>query len=186
MKAMRLRLTVPTRPARDAVLAFLTGLEPNFSGPLADALTELRDSSGNNVAIAFEDGGLLQSLDTWANTMLPVAYHAAGERHAAERRARGILAALGRRPEEFIGRPASALSLYERRLAGFVRAMLVEPGLLVLDRLFEELGRDERQGIAACIELFGRRYPLRRMLYLGFSDVRLPDFAPLVPEEVVS
>lgn len=186
MMAMRLRLTVPTRPARDAVLAFLTGLEPSYSGPFAGALTELRDSSKSNVAIAFEDGGLLQSLDAWQNTLLPVAYHAAHEVDVAVRRGHAIFAALGRKAEEFVGRPGNSLSLYDRRLAGFVRAMLVEPELLVLDRLFEELGRDERQGIAACIELFGRRYPLRRMLYLGFSDVRLPDFEPLLPEEVVS
>jgi ABC-type lipoprotein export system ATPase subunit len=176
MKGTRQRLTVPTRPARDAVLAFLTGLESNYGGPFADALTELRDSSGNNVAIAFEDGGLLQSLDTWQNTLLPVAYHAAHEVDVAVRRAHAIFAALGRKPGEFIGRPGNSLSLYERRLTGFVRAMLIEPELLVLDRLFEELGRDERQGIAACVDLFGVRYPLRRMLYVGFSDVNLPEF----------
>ena len=176
MTAIRQRLTVPTRPARDAVLAFLTGLEPSYSGPFAGALTELRDSAENSVAIAFEDGGLLQSLDAWQNTLLPVAYHASHEVDVAVRRARAIFTALGRRPEEFAGRPGSSLSLYERRLAGFVRAMLVEPELLVLDRLFEELGRDERQGIAACIDLFGARYPLRRLLYLGFSEVNLPEF----------
>src|SRR5678815_1757063 len=63
VKGTRLRLTVPTRPARDAVLAFLTGLEASYDGPFAGALTELRDAAENNVAIAFEDGGLLQSLD---------------------------------------------------------------------------------------------------------------------------
>ena len=176
MNGLRARLTVPTRPARDAVLAFLTGVEPNYGGPCAGALSALRDSSQHKVAIAFEDGGLLQSLDAWRNTLLPVAYHAAEETHAAERRARGILAALGRKVEEFVGRPAGSLSLYERRLAGFIRAMLVEPELLVLDRLFEELGREERQGIAACIDLFGARYPLRRILYVGFAEVNLPEF----------
>jgi ABC-type multidrug transport system ATPase subunit len=172
----RLRLTVPTRPARDAVLAFLTGLEASYGGPFAGALTELRDAAENNVAIAFEDGGLLQSLDAWQNTLLPVAYHAAHEVDVAVRRAHAIFAALGRRPAEFIGRPGNSLSLYDRRFAGFVRAMLVEPELLVLDRLFEELGRDERKGIAACIDLFGSRYPLRRVLYLGLSEVNLPEF----------
>lgn len=176
MKGTRVRMTVPTRPARDAVLAFLTGLEPGYGGPFAGALTELRDSSRSNVAIAFEDGGLLQSLDAWQNTLLPVAYHAAHEVQVALRRAHAILSALGRKPEDFIGRPGNSLSLYDRRFAGFVRAMLVEPELLVLDRLFEELGRDERQGIAACIDLFASRYPLRRMLYMGFSEVNLPEF----------
>jgi ABC-type uncharacterized transport system YnjBCD ATPase subunit len=176
MSSARLRMTVPTRPARDAVLAFLTGLATDYNGPLAGTLASLKDSSKNNVAIAFEDGGLLQSLDAWGNTLLPVAYHAAGEARTAERRARGILAALGRKPEEFVGRSAGSLTLYERRLAGFVKAMLVEPELLVLDRLFEELGREECLGIAACIDLFGARYPLRRILYVGFAEVNLPEF----------
>jgi ABC-type multidrug transport system ATPase subunit len=176
MMGSRFRLTVPTRPARDAVLAYLTGLQPAYEGPAIGALAELLRVSSGNVAVAFEDGGLLQSLDAWSNTLLPVSYHAPEEAASAERRARGILAALGRTPEDFIGRPGSSLSLYERRLLGFVRAMLVEPELLVLDRLFEELGREERQGISACVDLFGLRYPLRRMLYLGLSDVNLPDF----------
>lgn len=176
MSGARLRLTVPTRPARDAILAFLTGVDTSYGGAFAGALTLLRDASKNNVAIAFEDGGMLQSLDAWGNTLLPVAYHLSEETHAAERRAQGILAAVGRRPEEFKGRSGNSLTLYERRLAGFIRAMLVEPELLVLDRLFEELGGEERRGIAACIDLFGLRYPLRRMLYVGFADVDLPDF----------
>ena len=176
MKGLRARMTVPTRPARDAVLAFLAGLDADYSGPCAAPLAELRASAKNNVAVAFDDGGLLQSLDAWGNTLLPAAYRATEDTSTAERRARGILAALGRKPEEFVGRPPGSLTLYERRLAGFVKAMLVEPELLVLDRLFEELGREERQGIAACIDLFGVRYPLRRILYVGFADVNLPEF----------
>jgi ABC-type multidrug transport system ATPase subunit len=179
MSGRHLRLTVPTRPARDALLAYLTGLEAGYAGPGLAALAELRDASRRSVAIAFEDGGLLQSLDAWQNALLPVSYHAAGEVEVAVRRAHAILAALGRRPDEFVGRAGSSLSLYERRLAGFVRAMLVEPELLVLDRLFEELGREERRGIAACLDLFAARYPLRRMLYVGFSEVNLPEFEVL-------
>lgn len=176
MKGTRFQLIVPSRPARDAALAFLTGLEPDYAGAMTPALAALREASGNSVAVAFEDGGLLQSLDAWGNALLPVMYHAAGEAAQAERRARGVLAALGRKPMEFAGLPGGSLTLYERRLLGFVRAMLVEPQLLVLDRLFEDLGADERRGIVECIELFGRRYPLRRMLYVGFTDVNLPQF----------
>lgn len=190
MSGERLCVIAPTRPARDALFAWLTGLEPELTGVWAAPrfslpLSELRKASAGNVAIAFEDGGLLQSLDAWRNTLLPVAYHAAHEVAAALRRARGILAALGRKPEDFIGRSGGELSLYERRLAGFVRAMLVEPELLVLDRLFEDLGHEESRGIAACIELFGRRYPLRRMLYVGFTEVHPPGFEPLANPEVV-
>ena len=182
----RLRVVAPTRPARDALFAFLAGLEPLRGywerADYPSALARLSAASDGEVAIAFEDGGLLQSLDAWSNLLLPVAYHAAGEVDAAARRAAGILAAIGRKPEEFAGRSDRSLSLYERRVLGFVRAMLVEPQLLVIDRLFEDLGYEEQQGIAALIELFGRRYPLRRMLYVALTETmpaQLAGFEPL-------
>jgi ABC-type taurine transport system ATPase subunit len=186
MIARRLSLIAPTRPARDALFAFLAGLEPLRGywqrGGYPAALAGLAEASEGEVAIAFEDGGLLQSLDAWSNTLLPVAYHAAGEVDVAARRAAGILAAIGRQPEEFSGRSGNSLSLYERRALGFVRAMLVEPQLLVLDRLFEDLGYEEQQGITTLVELFGRRYPLRRMLYVGLTETtpaQLAGFEPL-------
>jgi predicted ABC-type transport system involved in lysophospholipase L1 biosynthesis ATPase subunit len=187
------KLAAPTRPARDALLAYLTGLEENLAGVwagarYAEALIELRRSSGGEVAIAFEDGGLLRSLDAWQNTLLPVAFHAAQELEAAGWRARGILAALGHRPQEFTGRADSTLSLYERRLLGFVRAMLTEPQLLVVDRLLEDLGFEECRAVAGWLGLFRSRYPLRRMLYVGLTEAApelLAGFAPLVSREEV-
>ena len=188
-----LKVSAPTRPARDALLGFLTGLEEQLTGPWAGArfavpLAELRAACSENVAIAFEDGGLLQSLDAWQNALLPVAFHVAHEVEVATRRARGILAALGRNPEEFAGRFDSALSLYEKRLVGFVKAMLLEPQLLVIDRLFEELGYEEQRGVAGFLRLFRSRYPLRSMLYVGLTATApelLAGFEPLDTMEEV-
>jgi len=193
MSRARLRVTAPTRPARDALLGYLTGLEDEprllwaearFAAPLA----ELRADCGESVAIAFEDGGLLQSLDAWHNALLPVAFHAAHEVEVATWRARGILAALGRDAQQFTGRYQAELSMFERRLIGFVKAMLLEPQLLVLDRLFEELGYEEQQGVSAFLQLFRSRYPLRRMLYVGLTETApglLAGFEPLETMEEV-
>src|SRR5207253_11233922 len=72
MSGSRLRLVAPTRPARDALYAYLTGLDdeptgywaqPRFAAPLAG----LRAAAGGQIAIAFGRGGLLQSLDAWQN-----------------------------------------------------------------------------------------------------------------------
>jgi len=187
------KLAAPTRPARDALLAWLMGLEDTLSGIWAEAryagvLAELRAAAGGHVAIAFEDGGLLRSLDAWQNAMLPVAFHDAQELEAAGWRARGILAAAGHRPKEFAGRADATLSLYERRLLGFVKAMLVEPQLLVVDRLFEDLGFEESRAVAGWLRLFRSRYPLRRILYVGLTEAApelLAGFAPLISMEKV-
>ena len=82
----------------------------------------------------------------------------------------------------------AGLSLFEKRLIGFVKAMVLEPQLLVIDRLFEELGHEEQKGIASLIELYHRRYPLRRMLYVGLSETSsrlLAGFEPIEREEAV-
>jgi hypothetical protein len=190
--AYSFQVAAPTRPARDALLAYLTGLDDALGAVWAHAapkFSQLRAASSGQVAIAFEDGGLLRSLDAWQNTLLPVAFHAAQELDVAAWRARGILAAFGHRPEEFAGRWESSLSLYERRLLGFVKAMLLEPQLLVIDRLFEDLGFEEQRAIARWLQLFRSRYPLRRMLYVGLTEAApglLAGFVPLASMETVS
>ena len=184
------QVSAPTRPARDALLAYLSGLDEQLSGVWAEArfapraahLAELRDASRGQVAIAFEDGGLLRSLDAWQNALLPVAFHASEEIEAANWRARGILAACGHQLEEYVGRSDATLSLYERRLLGFVKAMLVEPQLFVIDRLFEDLGFEEQKSVSGWLRLYRNRYPLRRMLYVGLTEAApglLAGFVPL-------
>ena len=164
----RYRVLVPTRPRRDAMLRFLAGLAGEADDP---RLLLLREAAQRRVAIAFEDGGLLQWLDAWHNAVLPANYHAAENVRQARRRARGIFAALGQDPDAIAGKPVDELSLLQARLVGFVKAMLLEPGLLVLDGLFERLGSDEQRQVAAWIEYCRNRYPMRRMLYVGLTEV---------------
>jgi hypothetical protein len=65
--------------------------------------------------------------------------------------------------------------------------MLVEPQLLVVDRLFEGLGYEEQQSASALLALFERRYPLRKLLYVAFTESGrqlLGDFQPLQAKRV--
>jgi ABC-type lipoprotein export system ATPase subunit len=178
----RYRMTAPTRPYRDHVLRYLSGLEdtPPEDGA-APRLRALREAAEGRIAIAFEDGGLLQWLDAWQNAVLPADFHAAEAPLPARRRARGIFAALGQDPDRLAGRPVSALTLFEARLVGFVKAMLMEADLLVLDGLLERLGGEEQRQVAQWIALFRSRYPLRRLLYVGLHDpgAALEGFAAL-------
>src|SRR4029077_882654 len=114
----------------------------------------------------------------WGNIVLPLYYANLAAAASTERRAEAILRALGEVGDTFRGRPVAALSLYERRLVGFLKAMLVEPQLLVLDGLYERLGPAERRQVTAWIILFRRRYPLRRMVYVGLTAFSEPDLLP--------
>ena len=164
----RYRLLVPTRPGRDAILRFLAGIDAQGGDAV---LGELHQAARGRVAIAFEDGGLLQWLNAWHNAVLPADFHAAEAVRQARRRARGIFAALGQDPDAVAKRPVEDLSLFEARLVGFVKAMLLEPDLLVLDCLFERLGHEEQRQVRGWIDYCQARYPLRRMLYLGLTEV---------------
>lgn len=183
----RYYLLVPARPRRDAILRFLAGIadapyeERDEAG--ADSLRALRQAAQGRVAIAFEDGGLLQWLDAWHNAVLPADFHAADAVRQARRRARGIFTALGQDPDAVAMRPVEDLSLFEARLVGFVKAMLLEPDLLVLDGLFERLGHEEQRKVRSWIDYCQARYPMRRMLYLGLTEVGaelLAGFGPLL------
>ncbi len=183
----RQKLTAPTRPDRDSLLRFLTGVDAELTGcwtgaAIAQALSRLRRAAHGRVAVACEDGALLQWLDAWENTLLPVYFDPRGEEQVARWRARGVIASLAGAQDAFDGRSVGELSLFETRLAGFVKAMLVEPELLVLDCLFERLGYEEQRRARGFIELFERRYPMRSMLYVGLADADpglLPGFVPL-------
>lgn len=177
----------PTRPQRDAILRYLAGVaQAPEAGAAGNALARLREACHGRVAIAFEDGGLLQWLDAWHNAMLPADYHAAEAVRQSRARARGIFAALGQDLGALAGRPVDELSLYEARLVGFVKAMLLEPELLVLDCLFERLGEEEQRRVAGWIGYWKLRYPMRRVLYLGLADAGgglTAGFAPLAALE---
>jgi len=179
----RYQLLMPTRASRDLALQFLCGITHQSPIP---ALRALREACAGKVAIAFEHGGLLQWLDAWQNTVLPADFHAAESVRQARRRARGILAALGQDPDVLADKAADELSLLETRLVGFVKAMLLEPQLLVLDGLFERLGFEEAREVRRWIDYCTERYPFRRMLYLGLSEVApelLAGFSPLDMKE---
>lgn len=176
------RLLAPTRLYRDAVLRYMAGLDaeppPDEAAP---KLRRLRAAAGGRAAIAFEDGGLLQWLDAWRNAILPADYHALEKLRPTRRRARGLFAMLGHDPERLAGRPVGELTLLESRLVGFVKAVLVEAEVLVLDGLYERLGPEEAAQVSEWIALYRRRYPLRRLLYValhetpevaGFHDLR--------------
>lgn len=141
----------------------------------ADALARLSDFP-MTVRVG-HDGGLLSHLSVWKNLTLPLEYRALDMRHAAENAA--LLFALCGEDEanlpRLLGSYPDALSLYERRLAGFVRALLLEPEVLVLDDVFDGLAAAEREKALRWVQVFRLRFPFRVLLYRGQDEAALSD-----------
>lgn len=119
------------------------------------------------------DGGLMSHLSAWNNLNLPLEYHAQDIRHVAEDAL--LLFALCGEDKANLPRLMEsypdALSIYERRLVGFVRALLLEPEVLVLDDVFDGLSTAEKTKALQWEKVFRLRFPFRVLLYRGQEEM---------------
>lgn len=136
---------------------------------LLHRLTECRDS-----AVVAHDGGLIGNLNVWENLALPVYYHA--HRIPADLEAR-VIELFGRcgmsdelEVRSLLRKRPSALSMFERRLVGFVRAMLEEPELIVYDRIYDGFTPEEAERMARMETLFYLYYPFRTSVLLSYHE----------------
>lgn len=113
------------------------------------------------------EGGLLSHLTVRRNLLLLLEYHGRDATHAEEDAAM-LLVLCGEDEASLNGlmeRYPDSLSLYERRLVGFVRALLVEPETLVMEDIFEGISADEKARAMRWPEVFRLRFPFREMRY---------------------
>jgi hypothetical protein len=66
----------------------------------------------------------------------------------------------------FARKAPSHLSLLERRLASFVRAVLLEPSVMVYDSIWNDLAKHEIDFVLGFDDLFRARFPTAISIYL--------------------
>lgn len=123
-------------------------------------------------------GGLISNLKAWENVTLPLWYH--GKRHQVSETEEAVAAWLGELGvaqaewERFMASPAARLSPIERKLAGLLRGLLLEPTLLVLDAsLFDEVDSEWVQTWIAALEKFARAAEPRAVLAVAHAATPL-------------
>jgi ABC-type lipoprotein export system ATPase subunit len=104
-------------------------------------------------------GGLLSSLNAWENIVLPVSYHAPHRLPQLYDEVRGVLEDLGGVDEALLGKLPEEMSLYERRLCAYVRALLEKPRLLLVESLAADLGPTKRGRAARFADTYHERCP---------------------------
>ena len=120
-------------------------------------------------ALVPASGRLIANLKVWENIVLPLAYRGAVPTHELESRAEGLFAELGYPPEQvrdLAARLPDQLGALERRLAAFVRAMLAEPEVLVLDSVADGLARSEAARALVLGAIYLRRFPFRTVVHI--------------------
>jgi ABC-type transporter Mla maintaining outer membrane lipid asymmetry ATPase subunit MlaF len=134
---------------RLALLALLTGRRPPATGrltllgedlyaaPEARAIALFRE-----VGVVREGGGLISNLRAWENILLPVSYHAGLTGDEILPRVRGSFERLGLQGDALASCLDSLPGLlpeHWRRIVGLVRALVMEPRLLLYEAVFDGL-----------------------------------------------
>jgi hypothetical protein len=131
-----------------------------------------RLSRGAGVGTVMHDGGLISNLSVRENLLLPVAFRTPEMLEESSLRACEILAAIGFATAEvdaFLRRLPAGLSALERRMAGFVRALLSNPQVLVFDRLVDDLTPEESQHAENFHRVWWACFPFRTAVYLDYE-----------------
>jgi ABC-type transporter Mla maintaining outer membrane lipid asymmetry ATPase subunit MlaF len=133
-------------------------------------------SSQPGTAIVANNGGLISNLRVWENLTLPVQYHDIQAGGELEDNVVNLLEKCGLRDEQSVTtlllKLPDQLSLFEKRLVGFVRAMLMAPEMIVYDSLHEGLSHKEMEKTARFDRIFRLHYPFRTSVLLSFEEYR--------------
>ena len=127
-------------------------------------------------AIVPHNGGLISNLPVWDNIVLPAQYHAIPVPGGLED---GVISLLAQcdlsgaaAVEAFLLKLPDQLTLFEKRLAGFVRAMLMDPALMIYDEIFEGLSRKEWERAGRFDGIFRLRFPQHISALVSFKEYR--------------
>jgi ABC-type transporter Mla maintaining outer membrane lipid asymmetry ATPase subunit MlaF len=134
---------------REALLALLAGRRAPRSGrltllgeelyalPRTKALALFRE-----VGVVPENGGLISNLRAWQNILLPASYHAGLTVAQVSGRVEGYFEQLGLSGDALascLDSQPGVLPQHWRRLVGLVRALVMEPRVLVYEAVLEGL-----------------------------------------------
>lgn len=125
------------------------------------------------MGIVLNKGGLISNLKVWENIMLPLSYHSSLSHHDMDEKMISILGKIGYDDDLTI--LPGPLPAYKKRLAGFARAMLMEPDLIIYDSVFEGLSSDIRSKVLGTITAFQCEKEGRASLFLDMDEGLLDD-----------
>ena len=176
MQAACLAIALPARPneshrERRFEITLDRGRTYRLVVPDADRRQTIvnRLEASGTAAIVPASGRLIANLKVWENIVLPLAYRGATSIDELEACATALFAELGYPPDRIralAGCLPDQISPMERRLAAFVRAMLAEPEVMVLDSVADGLTRGESARALALGALFLRRFPFRTVVHI--------------------
>lgn len=149
---------------KDELLDAIHGLRPRGGARLFVLGSDLgRLAEAERLALARRvgyvpaNGGLISSLNGWENITLPVSYHAPQRMAQLFDQVHEVLEDLGGVDDDLLRKLPEEMTLYEKRLAAYVRALLEKPALLLVETAAAGLGPTKRRRTARFAEAYHAR-----------------------------
>jgi ABC-type proline/glycine betaine transport system ATPase subunit len=136
---------------------------------------ELLDSLLGQVkgCVVGPDGGLISNLPVQENVILQAEFHGVGSDADREDRLNELMQLFGNEAAVlrtlWYARPAR-LTPFQKRLAGFMRAMLMEPQMMVFDLLFDGISRSHAAKAREFKRVFHLYFPFRHVVFVNYAD----------------
>lgn len=147
-------------------------IETATAGGLEALLEELLEAPSTQVAHGV--GGMVSNINVLENIALPAVYFEPARGEGLETRVIGAFGDCGvaaEQAEALCGKHPGDLAPFEKRLAGFVRCLLLAPDLLVYHRFLEGLTGAEMERAVALDAVYRAHHPTGTSVYLMLSDV---------------
>jgi len=140
-----------------------------FGAPVAELRPRERSRVRARVGAVSKVVGLVTSLNAWENISLPVAYHAPARLADLPAQVHALMEELGGTDESVLSKLPEEMTLYEKLVAAYVRALIDTPELLIVEELAAGLGPTKRKRCARFAEVYHARCP-------GGTYVQLEDW----------
>jgi ABC-type lipoprotein export system ATPase subunit len=141
----------------------LLGQEVDGLGPAERAALRAR------IAFLPADGGLLSNLNAWENIVLPLGFHYPERLRGAAEEVNDLLKGFGADPHSLLDKLPERMSAYEKKLAGYVRILLENPELVLVEDLRGGLDAAERAATAGFLPAYQARCPAGTFVQLEGS-----------------
>lgn len=159
--------TLPvTQAFKSHLLAALLELEPQPGAWLAVLGTETgslapraREALRARVGFLPGNGGLISNLNGWENIVLPLGYRDGARLRTVAPRVHELIGKLGTESRPLLAKLPEQMSLYEKKVAGYVRILLEAPELVLAENLAGGLEPRDRRRAAAFPALYHAERP---------------------------
>lgn len=125
-------------------------------------------------------GGLLDRYSVLENILLPALYHRRIPAQDVAQRAYRAFASCGlerAQADSLCARSVQDLGKFDRRLVALVRSLLMQPALLLLERLFEGLTAQAKERAARFGGYYRSVVPGGALIYCDLAGISCPDVA---------